>query len=316
MVTGSNCMRWTDTGAGGSSSLPPITTARRRSASRGVPDLLVVVDGSDGVSDQERLRLRRDRARPQHGRPDGLRRLPLVLGILERRQVLAADRLPGDLSGGQRPAFTGGGAISRRSSARPAARTASSSGTSSTRRRVTGRPVLGMVGRRAVATARGHRQHEPATTGEHTSGDNEAGGGSALSSLITYAVRTIPELYSRSMRANGLSCCVVLRLTGNPNPGGRVQAEHVNGGKGCADGGFARYQAVDRAGGSAGGARIGSAGDGAGARGHGRAGIWLRHRVMVGGGGGDRVRDRARSRVGRRGRGGGRPLAADPLPHG
>lgn len=196
MVTGSHCMQWTDTGAGWVKFTP--------SYYNGSPPFGVAwgtrviywsrVDGSDGVSDQETafdyVVIVLDRSMGDLTGYVGYRTYSDSWNGGKYWQQIG---YPGDLSGGQRPAFFGGGAIAT-------AEQRTNSGQNGyvlghfidTSPGHSGGPYWGWWGDEPWPRLVGTHSTSPQTPGNDTSGDNEAGGGQALSSLITYARQKYP----------------------------------------------------------------------------------------------------------------------------
>jgi V8-like Glu-specific endopeptidase len=152
MLTGSHCMQWTDTGTGWVKCTP--------SYYNGVAPFGVAwgtrviywsrVDGSDGVSDQETafdyVVIVLDRAMGDLTGYVGFRAYSDSWNGGKYWQQIG---YPGDLSGGQRPAFSGAARSRRPSSTPPAASTATSSVTSSTPRPATPAAPTGAGGQRS-----------------------------------------------------------------------------------------------------------------------------------------------------------------------
>lgn len=196
MVTGSHCMQWTASGAGWVKFTPSYYNG---STPFGIAWGTRVIywsriDGSDGVSDQETA-------------------FDFVVIVLDRNMGDLTGYVGyrtyhdswnggnywqqigygGDLSGGQRPAFSGGGAIT-------SVGTKSTSGQTGyvlghfvdTSPGHSGGPYWGWWGEEPWPRLVGTDSTSPSTPANNTSGDNEAGGGPALSSLITYARQKYP----------------------------------------------------------------------------------------------------------------------------
>jgi V8-like Glu-specific endopeptidase len=196
MVTGSHCMEWTDSGAGWVKFTPSYYNG---SAPFGVAWGTRVIywskaDGSDGLSDQETafdyVVIVLDRNMGDLTGYVGYRSYSDSWNGGKYWQQIG---YPGDLSGGQRPAFTGGGAIE-------SAQQHSTSGQNGfvlghfidTSPGHSGGPYWGWWGDEPWPRLVGTDSTSPKTPGTDTSGDNEAGGGPALSSLITYARQNYP----------------------------------------------------------------------------------------------------------------------------
>ena len=196
MVTGSHCMQWTQTGAGWVKFTPSYYNG---SAPFGVAwGSRVIywskVDGSDGLSDQETafdyVVIVLDRNMGDLTGYAGYRSYSDSWNGGKYWQQIG---YPGDLSGGQRPAFSGGGVIAT-------AQQHTTSGQNGfvlghfidTSPGHSGGPYWGWWGEEPWPRLVGTDSTSPKTPGDDTSGDNEAGGGSALSSLITYARQNYP----------------------------------------------------------------------------------------------------------------------------
>jgi V8-like Glu-specific endopeptidase len=196
MVTGSHCMQWTDTGAGWVKFTPSYYNG---SAPFGVAwGTRVIywsrVDGSDGVSDQETafdyVVIVLDSNMGDLTGYVGYRSYSDSWNGGKYWQQIG---YPGDLSGAQRPAFTGDGAIT-------SAAQHSTSGQNGfvlghfidTSPGHSGGPYWGWWGDEPWPRLVGTDSTSPQRPGNDTSGDNEAGGGPALSSLITYARQNYP----------------------------------------------------------------------------------------------------------------------------
>jgi V8-like Glu-specific endopeptidase len=196
MVTGSHCMQWTDTGAGWVKFTPAYYNG---AAPFGVAwGTRVIywsrVDGSDGVSDQETafdyVVIVLDR---NMGDLTGYVGYRSYLDSWNGGKYWQQIGYAGDLSGGQRPAFSGGGAIT-------SAQQRTTSGQNGfvlghfidTSPGHSGGPYWGWWGDEPWPRLVGTDSTSPRRPGDDTSGDNEAGGGPALSSLITYARQNYP----------------------------------------------------------------------------------------------------------------------------
>ena len=196
MATGSHCMQWTDNGAGWVKFTPSYYNG---SAPFGVAwGSRVIywsrVDGSDGVSDEETafdyVVIVLDRNMGDLTGYVGYRSYSNSWNGGKYWQQIG---YPSDLTGGQRPAFSGGGAITT-------AQQHSASGQEGfvlghfvdTSPGHSGGPYWGWWGDEPWPRLVGTDSTSPRTPGDDTSGDNEAGGGPALSSLITYARHNYP----------------------------------------------------------------------------------------------------------------------------
>jgi V8-like Glu-specific endopeptidase len=196
MLTGSHCMEWTRDGAGWVKFTPAYYNG---AAPFGVAwgERVIYwsrVDGSDGVSDQETafdyVVIVLDRNMGDLTGYAGYRAYSSSWNGGNYWQQIG---YPGDLSGGQRPAFFGGGAISSVQSKSTSGQTGYVLGHfMDTSPGHSGGPYWGWWGDEPWPRVVGTDSTSPSKPGNDTSGDNEAGGGPALSSLIAYARTNYP----------------------------------------------------------------------------------------------------------------------------
>ena len=196
MVTGSHCMQWTETGAGWVKFTPSYYNG---STPFGVAWGTRVIywskaDGSDGLSDQETafdyVVIVLDRNMGDLTGYVGYRSYSDSWNGGKYWQQIG---YPGDLSGGQRPAFSGGGAITTAQQHTTSGQNGSVLGHFiDTSPGHSGGPYWGWWGNEPWPRLVGTDSTSPQKPSNDTSGDNEAGGGSALSSLITYARQKYP----------------------------------------------------------------------------------------------------------------------------
>jgi V8-like Glu-specific endopeptidase len=196
MATGSHCMQWTDGGAGWVKFTPSYYNG---SAPFGIAwGTRVIywsrVDGSDGVSDQETafdyVIILLDR---------NLGDLTGYVGYRTYHDSWNGGKYwqqigyGSDLSGGQRPAFSGGGAITSVASKSTSGQTGYVLGHFiDTSPGHSGGPYWGWWNEEPWPRLVGTDSTSPRTPGTDTSGDNETGGGPGLSSLIAYARQKYP----------------------------------------------------------------------------------------------------------------------------
>lgn len=196
MVTASHCMQWTSTGAGWVKFTPSYYNG---SAPFGVAWGQRVIywsraDGSDGLSDQETafdyVVIVLDR---NMGDLTGYAGYRTYSSSWNGGNFWQQVGYPGDLSGGQRPAFFGGGAIESVQSKSTSGQTGYVLGHfMDTSAGHSGGPYWGWWANEPWPRLVGADSAGPATPGTGTSGDNEAGGGPALSGLIAYARQNYP----------------------------------------------------------------------------------------------------------------------------
>jgi len=196
MLTGSHCMQWTSDGAGWVKFTPSYYNG---SAPFGVAWGERVIywsraDGSDGLSDQETafdyVVIVLDRNMGDLTGYAGYRSYSSSWNGGNYWQQIG---YPGDLSGGERPAFFGGGAISSVQSKSTSGQTGHVMGHfMDTSGGHSGGPYWGWWGEEPWPRVIGTDSTSPTTPGTDTSGDNEAGGGPALSNLIAYARENYP----------------------------------------------------------------------------------------------------------------------------
>jgi len=196
MLTGSHCIQWTSTGAGWVKFTPSYYNG---SEPFGVAWATRVIywaraDGSDGLSDQETafdyVVLVLDRNLGDVTGYPGYRTYSSSWNGGSYWQQIG---YPGDLSSSQRPAFFGGGSIESVQSKSTSGQTGSVLGHfMDTSGGHSGGPYWGWWDGEPWPRLVGVDSTSPATPGSGTTGDNEAGGGPALSSLIAYARANYP----------------------------------------------------------------------------------------------------------------------------
>lgn len=196
MVTGSHCVQWTSSGAGWIKFTPSYYNG---SSPFGVAWGTRVIywlraDGSDGLSDTETafdyVIIVLDR---NMGDLTGYAGYRTYSSSWNRGSYWQQIGYPGDLSGAQRPAFFGGGAIRTVQSRSTGGQTGYVLGHfMDTSGGHSGGPYWGWWGSEPWPRLVGTDSTSPARPGSGTSGDNEAGGGPGLSNLITYARSNYP----------------------------------------------------------------------------------------------------------------------------
>jgi V8-like Glu-specific endopeptidase len=196
MITGSHCMQWTTNGAGWVKFTPSYYNG---SAPFGIAWGERVIywakaDGSDGLSDQETafdyVVIVLDRNMGDLTGYAGYRTYSSSWNGGNYWQQIG---YPSDLSGAQRPAFFGGGTISSVQSKSTSGQTGYVLGHfMDTFGGHSGGPYWGWWGEEPWPRVVGTDSTSPSTPGNNTSGDNEAGGGPALSNLISYARQNYP----------------------------------------------------------------------------------------------------------------------------
>lgn len=196
MVTGSHCMQWTDSGAGWVKFTPAYYNGAEPFGVAWGERVVYwqKADGSDGLSDQETAF---DYVVIVLDSPIG--DLTGYVGYRTYAQSWNDGSYwqqigyPGDLSGSQRPAFFSPGAIT-------SVQSHSTSGQEGyvlghfmdTSPGHSGGPYWGWWGEEPWPRLVGTDSTSPQRPGNDTNGDNEAGGGPALSSLISYARQHYP----------------------------------------------------------------------------------------------------------------------------
>jgi V8-like Glu-specific endopeptidase len=196
MVTGSHCMQWTGTGAGWVKFTPSYYNG---AAPFGVAWGTRVIywlraDGSDGLSNTETafdyVLIVLDRNMGDLTGYVGYRTYSSSWNNGNYWQQIG---YPGDLTGAQRPAFFSPGAITSTESRSTSGQTGYVLGNFiDTSGGHSGGPYWGWWGSEPWPRLIGTDSTSPSTPGTGTSGDNEAGGGPALSNLITYARNNYP----------------------------------------------------------------------------------------------------------------------------
>jgi V8-like Glu-specific endopeptidase len=191
MLTGSHCIKWTADGAGWIKFTPSYYNG---DAPFGVAWGARVIywqraDGSDGLSDQETafdyVVVVLD---GYMGDLTGYAGYRAYSSSWNDGQYWQQIGYPGDLSSGERPAFFSPGAITSAQSKSTSGQTGYVMGHfMDTAPGHSGGPYWGWWDDEPWPRVVGTDSTSPSTPGNDTSGDNEAGGGPALSSLISYA---------------------------------------------------------------------------------------------------------------------------------
>lgn len=196
MLTASHCIQWTATGTGWIKFTPAYYNGSAPFGTAWATKVIswMQVDGSDGVSDLE----------------TAFDYVVVVLdgnigdltGYAGYRTYSSSwnngnywDQIgyPGDLTGGQRPAFFDNGAITSVGSQSTSGQQGYVLGNFlDTSGGHSGGPYWGWWASETFPRIVGTDSTSPSTPGSGTSGDNEAGGGPALSSLIDYARQNYP----------------------------------------------------------------------------------------------------------------------------